>query len=101
MLGGQAEWRSDLLQGTPASPNPAIMHPGDSGKANNPELAYLKKLAADLQAKIDQLETKGASALQTAKETVKDTLQSVTGGGSSGHLGVLLMGPPGSGGSGC
>jgi hypothetical protein len=101
-------------QGTPASPDPAIMG-GNSGAPSSKssaggsgELAYLKKLAADLQAKIESLEHQGASKIShgvdavkstvgSAVDSVKEATASVTGGSGSPYLGVILMGPPGAG----
>jgi len=89
---------------TPASPDAPILggsSPSSSSSGSeNPQLAYLKKLAADLQAKIASLEKEGESKLQHGVQAVKEGVQSLTHsavGGPQGHLGILLMGPPGSG----
>jgi len=99
---------------TPASPDPSVVgggsKPSSSSSSNNGELAYLKKLAADLQKKIESLESKGAdklhagvdavkSSVGSAVDAVSSTVHGVTGAGGAapGHLGILLMGPPGSG----
>lgn len=78
---------------------------GSPSKNNNDngELAYLKKLAADLQSKIHSLENAGLNKLDQAKHKVEavvdSTLGSVTGHNDlAKHMGLLLMGPPGSGG---
>lgn len=121
-----------LLQNTPASPDPSVLGgSSSSSSSSNPkpssnndsnghgELAYLKKLAADLQKKIESLEAKGAEKLHSSVDAVKSSVGSavdavstkvgsVTGAAASaatstgtpaglGHLGILLMGPPGSG----
>lgn len=94
---------------TPAAPDPSIMHQGSpsqnasSGNSNNDnQLAYLKKLAADLQAKIHSLENAGLEKLDAAKHKVESVVDSVAhtataGNGTQKHMGLLLMGPPGSG----
>lgn len=91
---------------TPASPDPAIMHPASGGPSNNSsnndssQLAYLKKLAADLQSKIHSLENTGLEKLDAAKHKVESVVDSVTSGSPNSvqkHMGLLLMGPPGSG----
>lgn len=97
---------------TPASPDPAIMQQGSpsqtSGNSNNndSQLAYLKKLAADLQAKIHSLENTGLEKLDAAKHKVESVVDSVTHSATTAttgahsaqnHMGLLLMGPPGSG----
>lgn len=74
--------------------------PSSSSGNDNSQLAYLKKLAADLQAKIASLEKEGEHKLQQGVSAVKEGVQSLTHsahGGPQGHLGILLMGPPGSG----
>lgn len=74
--------------------------PSPSSNNDNSQLAYLKKLASDLQAKIASLEKEGEGKLQHGVQAVKESVQSLThsaAGGPQGHLGILLMGPPGSG----
>ena len=100
-------------QGTPGSSLPprditlADAAPGNSVSQNSSssssggsrELAYLKKLAADLQAKIEQLESVGADKLQKGVDAVKHAVGADEASPSpvQKHLGILLMGPPGSG----
>lgn len=73
----------------------------NSSGSNNNELAYLKKLASDLQAKIHSLENAGLEKLDAAKHKVESVIDGVTstatGGAQKDHMGLLLMGPPGSG----
>lgn len=76
--------------------------PSPSSGSNDGQLAYLKKLAADLQAKIHSLESAGLDTLDAAKHKVESVVDSVaaTATGHSAvqkHMGLLLMGPPGSG----
>ncbi|KAK9893426.1 adenylate kinase [Cystobasidium minutum MCA 4210] len=88
---------------TPAAPDPSIVHPSQSGHGdNNEQLAYLKKLAADLQTKIHSLENAGLQKLDQAKHKVEDVIDGVKAstagtGAIQKHMGLLLMGPPGSG----
>ena len=89
---------------TPASPDPSIMHPASGGPSSNgndnSQLAYLKKLAADLQSKIHALENTGMEKLDAAKHKVESVVDSVTSGSTNSvqkHMGLLLMGPPGAG----
>ncbi|CAD6566576.1 MAG: Adenylate kinase [Cyphobasidiales sp. Tagirdzhanova-0007] len=123
---------TSTTSGTPAAPDPSFLHgqdsdgrtKGSSGSgsgassakaatsssgAGNSELAYLKTLAADLQAKIESLESSGASKLGQGVEKLSHGVDAVKGAvgaaagsvglsglGGQGHLGILLMGPPGS-----
>merc|ERR1711939_727174 len=97
---------------TPASPDPSVVgggsKPSSSSSSNNGELAYLKKLAADLQKKIESLESKGAdklhagvdavkSSVGSAVDAVSSTVHGVTGAGGAapGHLGILGQGNSG------
>lgn len=102
---------------TPTAPDPAILKPTNKSSNDSGELAYLKKLAADLQRKIESLEQRGSSKLQeleqqgstklqqgvdAVKSTVGSAVDSIQGtlagaGKPKEHLGIILMGPPGAG----
>ncbi|KAM0754134.1 adenylate kinase 1 [Meredithblackwellia eburnea MCA 4105] len=60
----------------------------DSSKGPE-QLAHLKSLVAQLQAKIERLESQAKGAVETVKETVGIT--------PAQHLRIILMGPPGAG----
>jgi len=76
------------------------------GGGDNSNLAYLKSLVSQLQAKIEHLESQASVKTQQASNAIKDTVTSVkdsvvdaatSAGNSEKQLRIVLMGPPGSG----
>lgn len=66
------------------------------------QLEHLKSLVAQLQTKIERLESQASSSARSAVDSVKETVTETVGGVKqqltpAQHLRLVLMGPPGAG----
>lgn len=82
--------------GTPTSSSPA------SAPKSTDNLAHLKSLVSQLQAKIERLEAQAATSATGVKDSVVNAAESVKDAVLGGltpahHLRIVLMGPPGAG----